>query len=131
MELMFCPRCRLQQPMSHSFCVACGEKLPAQLLRQRPSKSSRFFAGVKVDPGDPENAYLRVSCYREDRTISSPEGSVVVPGHHVRFSVWINGEARCVLSIPENEGRDLAGFIGSGLAPDDQGSWPGSISATS
>lgn len=74
-------------------------------------KSARFFAGVKVAPADPENAYLRVSCYQETERIETPEGAVDVPGNHVRFSVWVRDEARCVLSISENEARDLATFL--------------------
>jgi hypothetical protein len=74
-------------------------------------KSARFFAGVKVGPDDPENAYLRVSCYRTSERLEAPEGSVVVPGNHVRFSVWWRDEARCVMSISESEARDLAEFL--------------------
>jgi len=74
-------------------------------------KSARFFAGVKVAPADPESAYLRVSCYQTSERLEAPEGSVEVPGNHVRFSVWWRDEARCVMSISESEARELAGFL--------------------
>lgn len=61
------------------------------------SKTARFFAGLRVDDEDPENAFLRVSSYRL--------------GNHVRFSVWVGDRARCVVSIPESEARELAAFL--------------------
>ena len=110
MGSVFCPQCRQRQPSSHIYCLRCGESLPAHLLED-PPKSARFFAGVKVAPDDPENAFLRVSCYRRDQVLETGEGSVTIPGRHVRFSVWVGSEARCVLSIPETEARDLASFV--------------------
>ena len=75
------------------------------------AKHARFFAGVKVDEGDPENGFLRVSCYRRDETLESEGASVTVPSDHVRFSVWVEDTARCVLSIPASEARELASFL--------------------
>ncbi len=60
------------------------------------SKTARFFAGLRVDDADPEDAFLRVTRY----------GST-----HVRFSVWVGDRARCVISIPESEARELAAFL--------------------
>ncbi|MEA2433003.1 MAG: hypothetical protein QOG54_460 [Actinomycetota bacterium] len=74
-------------------------------------KTSRFYPAVKVAPGDSENAYLRASCYLERQEFTSPEGRVVFEGRHVRFSVWVGDEARCVLSISETEALDLATFL--------------------
>ena len=113
---MFCPGCRLEQPTSHSFCVRCGGDLPSDLLAEQPFKRARFFAGVKVADEDPEGGYLRVSCYRREHRIDRPEGSVVLPGHHVRFSVWVDSEVKCVLSIPESEARELAAFLRAELS---------------
>ena len=110
MGSVFCPQCRQRQPSSHLYCLRCGESLPSHLLDD-PPKSARFFAGVKITPDDPENAFLRVSCYRRDQVLDSEEGSVTIPGRHVRFSVWVGSEARCVLSIPESEARELAAFV--------------------
>lgn len=115
MTEVYCPDCRFKQPSEHSFCFRCGRSLPTHLVDRTPSKLARFFAGVKVDDGDPENAYLRVSCYRKEQTFNSPEGSVVIPGRHVRFSIWVADQARCVLSVPETEARDLAHFIEDGM----------------
>lgn len=116
MTEVFCPECRFKQPSEHRFCFRCGRALPRHLFEDsNPSKLARFFAGVKVDQGDQENAYLRVSCYRRDQTFESPEGSVVIPGSHVRFSIWVKDEAKCVLSVPETEARDLSRFIEEGM----------------
>jgi hypothetical protein len=112
---VFCPDCSLEQPVDHRYCFRCGRSLPRHLVDLTPSKSARFFAGVKIDQYDPENAYLRVSCYRKDQTFASTEGSVVIPGNHVRFSIWVNNEAKCVLSIPETEARALSRFIEEGM----------------
>jgi ribosomal protein S27E len=116
---IYCPQCRLFQPSTHVWCARCGGALPTELLRQQEPKSARFFPGIKLSDEDPEGAFLRVSCYRQEQTITSEQGSVVIPGHHVRFSVWVGEEARCVLSIPETEARDLADFIADELGPVD------------
>jgi hypothetical protein len=115
MSSIFCPRCSLEQPVRHRFCVRCGQSLPTDLLEEGPAKRVRFFAGVKVTDTDREGAFLRVSCYLKEQTFSSDEGSVTIPGHHVRFSVWVGTEAKCVISIPETEARELADFIGTEL----------------
>ena len=66
-------------------------------------KEARFFAGVRVDDDDPENAFLRATSYRQ-------------AGRHVRFSVWVGDRARCVVSIPESEARELAAFLAAETA---------------
>lgn len=86
--------------------------MPAHLLEDSGRvKAARYFPGVKVSDGDPEGAFLRVTCYLKEQVFESPEGSVTIPGRHVRFSVWVGNEARCVMSIPESEARDLAAFV--------------------
>lgn len=115
MQEIYCPSCRLHQPVDHVFCARCGRALPTQLIKEPPAKRVRFFAGIKVSDGDPEGAFLRVSCYLKDQLFESPEGSVTIPGHHVRFSVWVGKEARSVISIPEAEARELAQFISDEL----------------
>ena len=82
-------------------------------------KSARLFPGIKVGDDDPEGAFLRVSCYLKEQVFSSPEGSVTIPGRHVRFSVWVDDEARCVMSIPESEAMALASFIGEEMGRPD------------
>lgn len=120
MERIFCPSCRLRQPSEHAYCVRCGHTLPSHLLEQAPVKRARFFAGVKVSEGDSAHAFLRVSCYLKEQTFSTPEGSVVIPGHHVRFSIWNGERAQCVVSIPETEARELARFIEDELSKLDE-----------
>jgi hypothetical protein len=111
MDELFCPKCRLQQPVEHDWCVACGEALPSHLIADSSHKVARFFAGIKVGDDDPEDGYLRVSCYKRDHRIESPEGSVSMPGSHVRVSMWVNNEARCVMSLPSSEAREMATFL--------------------
>lgn len=113
MSAIFCPSCRLEQPVEHAYCVRCGTALPVDLLDPRPAKSARFFAGLRVDGKDPENAFLRVTSYRRAQVIEAPEGTVEIAGSHVRFSVWVEDRARCVVSIPESEARELAAFLTS------------------
>jgi len=88
---------------------------------ERSAKASRFFAGVRVAETDLPGAFLRVSCYRDEQVLHSPEGSVAVPGHHVRFSVWSDAEARCVISLPEIEARALIEFVSEELGPSEVG----------
>lgn len=110
-EAIFCPRCQLRQPTKHRFCARCGEALPTSLLKEPSNKVARFFPSIKVAEGDPEDAFLRVTRYRSDATLESPEGAVVIPGHHVRFSTWSGNECQCMLSLPESEARELANFV--------------------
>lgn len=93
------------------YCVRCGFSLPVYLIAEPPAKTARFFPAVKVDDRDPEGAFLRASCYKRDQIIETEDGSVVVPGRHVRFSMWADNSARCVLSLSESEARELATFI--------------------
>jgi len=108
---LFCPSCRLRQPVHHTYCVACGDVLPSHLLPEVPAKAARFFAGIRIGDSDPENGHLKVSCYLRDHTIESPEGSVTIPGNHVRFSMWVDSQAKCVMSLPASEAREVAHFI--------------------
>jgi hypothetical protein len=112
---IFCPQCRLKQPTNHSYCVRCGRSLPAQLLGPAPPKRTRSFAGIKVSEDDPEGAFLRVSCYLKEQVWETEDGTVAIPGSHVRFSVWVGDEAKCVISIPHSEAKDLARFISEEL----------------
>ena len=113
---LYCPRCGLEQPRDHLYCVRCGTAVPAYLLEGAPAKTARLFAGIRVAENDEEGAFLRVSCYREDQIFESDEGSVTIPGHHVRFSVWSQNKAKCVISLPETEAADLAHFLSGHVA---------------
>ena len=121
MQDIFCPQCRLAQPGHHLYCLRCGEALPSHLLADHARvKSTRYFPGVRVGEGDPEGAFLRVTCYLKEQVFRSDEGTVTIPGRHVRFSFWVGNEARCVMSIPESEARDLAGFVTEELGRSDR-----------
>jgi hypothetical protein len=108
---LHCPSCGLSQPTSHTFCLRCGLRLPRHLLEPRQTKQVRMFPGIKVSDGDLDPGFLRVSCYLKKQHFETAEGSVMIPGHHVRFSIWDSDQARCVLSIPESEARELASFV--------------------
>ena len=111
MKDLYCPQCGLRQPRSHSYCLRCGIPIPGAMLEGGPPKTALMFAGIRVAEDDVEGAFLRVSCYRKEQVFESEEGSVTVPGHHVRFSVWSDGEARCVISLPETEAADMVRFL--------------------
>ena len=108
---MFCPGCGLEQPSSHRFCARCGRRLPSELLGPRGPKLSRWFRSLPIRPADRSDATLRVTRYLEEVTIETAEGSVRVPSHHVRFSVWSGDQAHCAVSIPDDEAEALADFL--------------------
>ena len=108
---MFCPNCGLGQPEEHRYCASCGGRLPRELLPRQSPKVSRWFWSYPVAPGDPEAAALRVTRYLEEYEIETAEGSVRVPNHHVRFSIWIDDRVACALSISDDEAAELASFL--------------------
>jgi hypothetical protein len=108
---MYCPRCGLMQASEHRFCASCGLRLPREGLRRQGPKISRWFSGIPVHPGDDPTGMLRVSRYLGEFTIETDEGSVQVPSHHVRFSVWTDDHAACAISIPDFEAEALADFL--------------------
>ncbi len=108
---MYCPSCGLRQPLEHRFCVSCGSRLPRELLRLPGPKITRWFSGLPIHPDDSLTAMLRVSRYLDEFEIETDEGSVRVPSHHVRFSVWVEDRATCVVFIPDSEARGLADFL--------------------
>jgi hypothetical protein len=64
-----------------------------------------------VAKDDNAHAALRVSRYLEERVIESPEGSVRIPGHHVRFSIWVEDRAVAAVSLPDQEAEALGEFL--------------------
>jgi hypothetical protein len=108
---MFCPSCGVRQPHEHRFCISCGTLLPRELLRHRGPKESRWFLGIPVLPRDPPQAALRVSRYLEVFEAVTPEGSVLIPDHHVRFSVWVDDAAVTAISLPDDEAARLGEFL--------------------
>ena len=109
---MYCPNCGLRQPEIHRFCISCGSSLPRELLApSRTPKVTRLFAGIPTHPSDPPESVLRVSRYVEDVLFESEEGSVTIPGHHVRLSVWTGERPDCAISLSDDESARLARFL--------------------
>jgi hypothetical protein len=113
---MYCPRCGLGQPTDHRFCIQCGGRLPTELLPPDAPKVSRWFRSVPVHPEDRPETMLRVSRYLKEFDIETEDGSVRIPGHHVRFSIWARDQALAATSIPDDEARALAGFLAAAVA---------------
>jgi hypothetical protein len=67
-----------------------------------------LFVGIPTHASDPPEPVLRVSRYLEDVEFEAAEGSVVVPGHHVRLSTWVGDRAVCAMSLSESEAERLA-----------------------
>lgn len=110
---IYCPQCGLRQPYAHRYCVSCGTSIPRHLLRPRSPKVSRWFLGIPIARDDPEHAALRVTRYLEEIELRSAEGTVRVPSHHVRFSIWERDTAVAALSIPDDEAAEVAQFLAS------------------
>ena len=108
---MFCPQCGLGQPPEHRFCASCGTRLPRELIPGGSPKVSRWFTSFPVSPGDAEAAALRVTRYLEEFELETAEGSVRVPSHHVRFSIWVDDRAAAAVSISDEEAAELASFL--------------------
>jgi hypothetical protein len=113
---MYCPRCGLGQPAEHRFCIVCGTRLPVELLPPHAPKVSRWFRSVPVHPEDRSETMLRVSRYLHEFDIETQDGSVRIPAHHVRFSIWSGDRALCAVSISDQEAQDLVGFLAAAVA---------------
>jgi hypothetical protein len=66
---------------------------------------------MPTHPSDPVGSVLRVSRYIDDVLFESEEGSVTIPGRHVRFSVWVTDRPECAISLSEDEAGRLALFL--------------------
>jgi hypothetical protein len=82
-------------------------------------KVSRWFRSLPILPQDQPETMLRVSRYFEEVDVSTPDGSVRVPAHHVRISIWSGDHALAALSIPDDEARELATFLAAAVAEAD------------
>lgn len=107
---MFCPRCGVEQPQDHGFCSSCGERLPAGSRPRRP-KVSRWFWSIPVVAEDDPGLALRVSRYVEEFELHTDEGTVRIPNHHVRVSIWQDDRVVAALSLPDDEAEELAKFL--------------------
>ncbi|MGZ4114439.1 MAG: hypothetical protein ACXVQU_09720 [Actinomycetota bacterium] len=108
---MFCPTCGSEQSNDHRFCAYCGGRLPLELFAHRGAKQTNLFLGIPTHPDDAPEPVLRVTRYVEDVEFESIEGSVVVPGHHVRFSIWIVDRPVCAMSLSDAEAERLGQFL--------------------
>jgi hypothetical protein len=108
---MYCPSCGLEQLNEHRYCISCGLRLPIELLRPTRPKVTELFAGIPTHPSDAPESVLRVSRYVDDVVFESTEGSVTIPGRHVRLSVWITDRAECAVSLSDDEASRLAQFL--------------------
>jgi hypothetical protein len=70
---------------------------------------------------DDPAAMLRVSRYLEEFEMEAPEGTVRIPSHHVRFSIWSDDRTLYAVSIPDDEARALTQFLTTSVA-DEHGS---------
>jgi hypothetical protein len=74
-------------------------------------KESRWFLALPVVPQDRAGTAIRVTRYLEEFDWSTEEGTVRVPAHHVRFSIWISDEVQAAASISADDARALAQLL--------------------
>lgn len=72
---------------------------------------TRLFLGIQTSDQDPPDAVLRVSRYLEDLEFSAPEGTVTIPGDHVRISVWIVDRPIAAISLTGSDAEELGRFL--------------------
>jgi hypothetical protein len=107
MGAMFCPGCGSGQPDEHRFCPRCGRRLPVEGV----AKATRLFLGIRTSDADAAGTVLRVSRYLEDHEFSAPEGTVVIPGDHARFSVWVVDRPVAAVSLSGSDAEELGRFL--------------------
>lgn len=47
----------------------------------------------------------------EDYEFSAPEGTVVIPGDHARFSIWLVDRPVAAISVTQSEAEELGRFL--------------------
>jgi hypothetical protein len=113
---MYCPSCGLYQPDEHRYCVSCRIRLPIELLHPVRPKVTQLFTGIPTHPSDSSESVLRVSRYVDDVVFESAEGSVTIPGRHVRLSMWVTDRPECAISLSDEEANRLALFLQTPIA---------------
>ena len=108
---MFCPWCGGKPEPEYRYCATCGGQLPSEEQSGSGPKQARWFLGIPVVEADPLGSAIRVTRYREEAELHTTEGTVRVPNHHVRFSIWIDDHAVAAVSLPDDEARSLASFV--------------------
>jgi hypothetical protein len=91
--------------------MSCGVRLDPDAVETSGPKVTRLFRSIPVGPADDPDAMLRVTRYVEEVQIQTEDGSVVIPNHHVRLSIWHGDKASSVISIPDSEAEELARFL--------------------
>jgi hypothetical protein len=74
-----------------------------------------MFLGIPTHPIGPLVPVLRVATIR-DIDFSSPEGTVRIPGHHTRLSIWPEDRPVCAMSLSEEEAKRLGRFLLSAVS---------------
>jgi hypothetical protein len=108
---MFCPTCGSEQSNDHRFCAYCGGRLPVELFARSGRKQTNLFLGIPTHRDDAPEPVLRVSRYVDEVEVDSVDGSVVIPGHHVRISIWLVDRPVCAMSLSEKEAERLGQFL--------------------
>jgi hypothetical protein len=85
--------------------------MPSELFAGRGPKHTMLFLGIPTHPDDTPEPVLRASRYHEEIEIETADGSVVIPGHHVRFSIWAVDRPVCAMSLSDDEAERLAHFL--------------------
>jgi hypothetical protein len=91
--------------------MSCGVRLATETLEASGPKVTRLFRSIPVGPEDDPEAMLRVTRYVDEVQIQTDDGSVVIPNHHVRLSIWHGDKASSVISIPDSEAEELSRFL--------------------
>ena len=115
---MYCPACGTRQEDTHRFCVACGARLPPKLAPDRLPKVTQMFLGIPTSATDPPSPVLRASHYLREIEFASPEGTVRIPGDHVRISIWPDDRPVCAMSLSHDEAARLGRFLLSAVPQD-------------
>jgi hypothetical protein len=76
---------------------------------------------MSTHSADVPESVLRVSRYVDDVVFESAEGSVTIPGRHVRFSVWARERPECAISLSDGEADRLALFLQTPIAAEPAG----------
>jgi hypothetical protein len=108
---MFCPWCGYERSNDYRFCVSCGGRLPVERLWRSGRKQTNLFLGIPTHPDDAPEPVLRVSRYVDEVKVESIDGSVIIPGHHVRISIWLVDRPVCAMSLSEEEADRLGQFL--------------------
>jgi hypothetical protein len=98
--------------------MSCGIRFPSEQLEASGPKVTRLFRSIPVGPDDDPDAMLRVTRYIDEVEIQTEDGSVLIPNHHVRLSIWHEDRPSGVISIPDGEAEELSRFLAAVVGED-------------